>query len=436
MIPAPDTLRRRFDEAPMGRVQIGAVALTALLSALDGYDVLSVTFAAPAITRDWHVGKAALGVVLSSGLAGMALGSFALASLADVIGRRWVVFLSLALMALGSLLCATAGSVPRLALWRVVTGLGIGACVAVINPIAAEFANARRRPLALALMAMGYPAGGLVGGLLSAALLARFGWPAVFLAGSVVALALVPATMILLPESIAFLASRRGPDSLQQLNALLGRCGQPPVAELPPVVVEGRGYAGVFARGQVPTTLRLAVINLLAASVIYYVLSWLPQLVADAGFDPSKASLVSAAANLVGIVGGVSLGLVARRVGLNRVTVAAIAMLGVSLAVLGATPASLPLLLVAASVCGFFIFASSAGFYATLALAFSDEARASGSGFVIGVGRIASALAPLLAGWLFAQGLGRGAVSALFASFALAAALVLATHHPHQNRPR
>ena len=106
----------------MSRVQVGAVALTVLLSALDGYDVLSVTFAAPAITHDWGIGKGALGIVLSSGLAGMAIGSFALAPLADVIGRRRAVLLALTLMSVGSLLCATAASVPQLAGWRVVTG--------------------------------------------------------------------------------------------------------------------------------------------------------------------------------------------------------------------------------------------------------------------------------------------------------------------------
>ena len=150
----------------------------------------------------------------------------------------------------------------------------------------------------------------------------------------------------------------------------------------------------MFAPEQMATTVRLALVNLLVVSVIYYVLSWLPQLVADAGFDPSEASLVAATANLAGIAGGVAMGLIARRAGLIRVTVAAIALLGVSLAALGVTPASLPLLFLAAGICGFFVFSTSAGYYAILALAFRDEARASGSGFVIGVGRISSALTP------------------------------------------
>ena len=145
---ASDTLRGLFERAPMSRTQVGAVAITVILSALDGFDVLSVTFVAPAISRDWGIGKAALGVVLSSGLGGMALGSFLIAPLADTLGRRRLILVSLSLMAVGMALSATSSSLVQLAAWRVVTGLGIGACVAVINPIAAEFANARRRSLA------------------------------------------------------------------------------------------------------------------------------------------------------------------------------------------------------------------------------------------------------------------------------------------------
>jgi MFS family permease len=89
-------IRRRIDAAPMSRAQISAVAMTVILSALDGYDVLSVTFAAPAIALDWAIGKAALGIVLSSGLAGMAAGSLLLAPLADIHGRRKLVLASLA----------------------------------------------------------------------------------------------------------------------------------------------------------------------------------------------------------------------------------------------------------------------------------------------------------------------------------------------------
>lgn len=421
-----DALHQRFEHAPMSRTQIGAVALTVALSALDGYDVLSVTFAAPAITADWGIGKAALGVVLSSGLAGMALGSFLLAPVADTLGRRRLILISLSLMAIGMLLCATANTLGALAAWRVVTGIGIGACVAVINPIAAEFANARRRPLALAMMAMGYPVGGVVGGLLAALLLRVYGWEAVFVAGAVAALALIPVVALALPEPLAFLLRRRGPDTLDQVNALLRRCGHAPVAALPeqPEAPQ-RGYRRLFLSGQRAVTIRLALVNMFYAAATYYVLSWLPQMVADAGFAPSTASLVSATASIAGVAGGLLLGWAASRWGLRRMTIAAMAGLAIMIVIFGYAPPRLNLLLPIAGALGFVMFAGVAGAYATLATGFPAEARASGTGFAIGAGRISSAIGPLAAGAMFAAGLGRGEVSAAFGVCALAAALIL-----------
>ena len=106
----------------MSPAQIRAVALTVMLSALDGYDVLSVTFAAPAISREWGIGKVILGTVLSSGLAGMALGSFLLAPLADLLGRKPMTLVSLLLMAGGAFLSAAAADAGTLSMWRVYTG--------------------------------------------------------------------------------------------------------------------------------------------------------------------------------------------------------------------------------------------------------------------------------------------------------------------------
>lgn len=412
----------------MSRVQVRAVALTVLLSALDGYDVLSVTFAAPAITEAWNIGKAALGAVLSSGLAGMALGSLALAPAADLVGRKGVVLASLALMALGMLLSGLADGIGELAAWRFVTGLGIGACIAVINPLAAEFSNARRRPLAVALMALGFPVGGLIGGVLAASLLAAFGWPAVFFAGALGSAFLLPLVAFILPESPAFLASRRRPDSLARLNTLLVRCGHQQVAELPTRQEGKRGYAGVFAHGQVATTARLATVNILQAAASYFVLSWLPQMIGDAGFDPSRASLAAALASLAGIGGGVALGAAAPRFGLVRLTVGAIIGMALSTVALGLAAPSLPLLMAVAALCGLCLYSAAAGFYAVLASAFDDRARASGAGFVIGVGRVSSAVAPMLAGWLFAAGLARLEVCIVFAACSAAAAAILVTY--------
>ena len=55
----------------MGRFQIGAVAICVLLNALDGFDVLAISFASPGIAEEWGVERGVLGVVLSMELIGM-----------------------------------------------------------------------------------------------------------------------------------------------------------------------------------------------------------------------------------------------------------------------------------------------------------------------------------------------------------------------------
>jgi AAHS family 4-hydroxybenzoate transporter-like MFS transporter len=419
-------IRARFDAAPMGRAQIIAVGLTFLLSALDGYDVLSVTFAAPAITAAWNVGHAALGLVLSAGLIGMALGAFTLAPLADTFGRKKMVMVALGLMAIGTLACAYSQTLSQLAFWRVVTGLGIGGCVAIINPVAAEFANARRRALTVSIMAIGYPVGGVTGGVLAAIVLRYYDWRAIFVAGFVASLILGILVASLLPESLSFLLTRQGKGNMGRVNAVLKRCGHSPVdASLTLEPLERRGYAAVFAPGQIGATIWITAASVLFTFSVYFVLSWLPQMVADAGFAPSSASMASATASTVGIAGGLTLGFLAQRGSLRWLTSGAMIGLGVATATFGFTPPSLPLLILTAGICGFFLFGGATGVYATLATTFRDEARASGSGFVSGVGRVSSAAAPLVAGWLFASGLGRREVSMVFAVCAMFSGLIL-----------
>lgn len=426
--PVPRDLRDALDAAPMTRARTLAVAVTVGLSALDGYDVLSLSFAAPAIVADWNVGKAALGLLLSIGLVGMAAGSLLLGPVADRIGRRRLVIVNLLLMATGMFAATFARSLFELGACRLVTGVGIGSMVAVINPLAAEFANSRRRPLAMALMTIGYPAGGLAGGLLAAMLIEVEGWRAVFFAGGVAALLMLPVVLVFLPESPHYLLAKGGARERRQLGAMLERMGLGQIHDFShtPPAAHG-GYSGVFARGQLGRTIQVTALNLFFVIPVYYVLSWLPQLVADAGFAPSQASLTGAMVNLAGIAGGLALGYAASTTRLFPLTAAVMAGTGIVVALIGIAPASLPLFMAGAVLCGFLLFAGMAGLYAVLATSFPAEARASGVGFVIGVGRAGSAVAPALAGWLFAAGLGAGAVSAVFGLFALAASCVLAS---------
>src|SRR5262245_56420302 len=127
----------------MGSLQILVVAITVVLNALDGFDVLSISFASPGIAQEWRIDRAALGIVLSMELVGMAAGSILLGGGADRIGRRPTILGCLVVMAGGMMMATTVRGLVDLSLWRIVTGLGIGGMLAAINAVAAEFSSTK-----------------------------------------------------------------------------------------------------------------------------------------------------------------------------------------------------------------------------------------------------------------------------------------------------
>jgi hypothetical protein len=151
--------RKTLSVSNMSVAQIAAVAITIGLNAIDGFDVLAISFASPGIAREWGIDRAALGIVLSMELIGMGLGSILLGGVADKIGRRRTLLGCLVVMTLGMVMATRAKGVYDLSVWRVFTGLGIGGMLASINAVAAEFSSDKRRSLNVSLMAIGYPIG-------------------------------------------------------------------------------------------------------------------------------------------------------------------------------------------------------------------------------------------------------------------------------------
>lgn len=420
--------RAIIDVEPMGRFQWGVVAIMVALNALDGFDVLSISFAAPGISRQWGIDRAALGIVLSMELVGMAAGSILLGNLADRIGRRATILICLGVMGFGMLGAAFSGSVAALSAWRVLTGLGIGGMLAATNAAVAEVANARRRSFCVVLMAAGYPIGTVVGGSISAVLLRHYDWPAVFLFGATCAFLFVPLVLWRAPESIAFLLHRRPPNALERVNATLARMGHRPVDALPPPepAAARAPVAALFAPGLRPATTLLTLAYLAHIMTFYFILKWIPKIVADLGFDPSRAAGVLVWASLGGLAGSLLLGALTARLRLTTLTMAAMLMSVLLVAAFGQGQDGLATLSLVAACAGCATNAGVVGLYALIAQVFPTGLRATATGFVIGVGRGGSALAPALAGFLFAWGFGLSAVSILMALGSAVALLALA----------
>jgi benzoate transport len=413
-----------ISSSPMTPLQIIAVAITVGLNALDGFDVLAISFASPGIAQEWGINRAALGIVLSMELIGMSFGSILLGGVADRIGRRPTILGCLVVMAIGMFMATTVNGVVELSAWRVVTGLGIGGMLAGINAVAAEFSNARRRHLCVSLMAIGYPIGAVIGGLVVGRLLQLGNWRAVFGLGAVMTAVFIPVVYFVLPESVHWLASKQPDDALTKINRTLQRMGHAAAVALPTISPEARKLAtrDLFSPGLVATTLLVTTAYFFHITTFYFILKWVPKIVTDLGFAPAMASSVLVWANVGGATGGAVLGLLTMRFNVKLLTITVMVLSAVMVTVFGSSAADLGRLSLICAVAGFCTNAGIVGMYAIFAQAFPTHARASGTGFAIGVGRGGSVLAPIIAGFLFTAGFGLPSVALVMAMGSLVAA--------------
>ena len=416
-----------IDDGAMAVGQWVAVLVTLGLNAMDGFDVLSISFASPGIARDWGIDKATLGWVLSMELLGMALGSLLLGGVADKVGRRPTILGCLAAMAIGMFGAGHAQGVAGLLVWRLLTGLGIGGTLAAINAAAAEVSNRRWRNFAMALMVIGYPLGGIVGGMFVQRLLATATWHEVFLYGAWATSGFLPIVWLLVPESVAFLDRRRPPGALQRINRILVRFGHPPVGVLSEASpgAERRSIADLFKPGLLTTTVLITFVYFAHITSFYFIIKWVPKIVVDMGFEPRAAAGVLIWANVGGAVGGAIFGLIATRLGLKALTLCVLLATSVMIVWFGHGSADLATLKTTLAITGLFTNSAIAGLYLLFAQVFPTHVRASGTGFAIGVGRGGAVLAPVAAGYLFHAGFALQTVALAMASGSLLAAVAL-----------
>jgi benzoate transport len=419
--------RELIANRPMSARQVLVVGITIALNALDGFDVLSISFASPGIAAEWGIARDALGIVLSMELIGMAIGSVLLGGVADRIGRRPTILGCLALMAFGMVMATTASGLVTLSGWRIVTGLGIGGMLAAITAMSAEFSNTRRRHLSVSLMSIGYPVGAVLGGMVAARLLQGNDWRSVFYFGAAVTAALIPVVYFLVPESVHWLARKQPAGALERINRALGTMGHGAIAALPVIPAEGRkgSLNEIFSPALVATTAIVTLAYFFHIMTFYFIVKWIPKIVVDMGFPASSAAGVLVWTNVGGATGGAVLGLLTQRFGVKGLTIGILVLSSVAVTLFGRTPADLQQLSLVSAIAGFCTNAGIIGLYAIIAQAFPTQVRAFGTGFTIGVGRGGSALGPIIAGFLFTAGYTLPAVSMAMALGSLLGAMVL-----------
>lgn len=354
-----------------------------LVAILDGFSTQSIAYVVPALAELWKAPAPAFGPVFAMGLFGLTLGTMLLGPSADRIGRRRVIILSTLIFGVLGIATAWAGSLHELLVLRFLSGVGLGGAMPNLIALTSESAPEKSKARFVAIMFSGYPLGAVLGGVVSADLITRYGWQSVFYVGGVASLIVVIGLLARLSESPQFLAAAGN-----RLKAG-GRPGN----------IASR-VAGLFQGGLARTTALIWICYFANLLGWFTLINWLPTLLRQAGLPLTLSILSAAVLNLGGVLGAFGLsGATKWFRPLKLVTVAyvcaAVAILTVSRAY-----SHVPVLMGAACIVGIGISGSQLLLNAVIANLYPTSMRATAVSWALGVGRIGTIVGPLIGGVL------------------------------------
>ncbi|MEN2469472.1 3-(3-hydroxy-phenyl)propionate transporter MhpT [Burkholderia theae] len=349
------------------------------IALLEGLDLQSVGVAAPRMAHEFGLTVSQMGLAFSAGTFGLLPGAMLGGWLADRIGRKHVLIASVCLFGLLSIATAQVSSFAMLVVVRALTGLGLGGAMPNLIALSSEAADARSRSSAVAVMYCGIPFGGVIASLIGVLLAGDTEWRHIFYVGGIGPLLLAPLLLALLPESRAF------------LDVSASGAARPSVAHT------------LFGGARTGTTLALWLSYFCTLIVLYFLLNWLPSLMAAKGLARSQAGIVQIFFNIGSGLGVLGIGMSMDRMRPSRVVGGMYAGIVLSLAALAIAP-GLVWLSAAAFAAGMFVVGGQSVLYALAAMYYPTAMRGTGVGSAVAVGRLGSVVGPLAAAELLAMG--------------------------------
>jgi len=409
----------------LGALQIRVAALCTLVQICDGYDIGSIGIAVPALTHAWNLpGPAFTQAFLWSSI-GIMVGALSAGPIGDRVGRRPLLVASLTIFGLASLLSATAGSLLMLSILRFFTGMGIGGAFPGAATLTGDYAPQRLRATMIMATFTGAPLGGFVVGQAGALLLARFGWPSVFVLGGLMPLLAVPVLLFWLPESPRFLAAKQALSPRQA--ALLQRLGLAPGQAAEGLdLARGNPVKMLFGKGYALQTVLLWVIFFCSLMDLFLFGYWLPEVLHLTGMTPSQAARAASYRALGAMFAVLYLGLLIDRFGPQRALAWHYAAGAVFTALISLLAMPYGLLVAVIFLSGLTTTGSQTGANATCGKLYPARMRTSGLGWALGIGRLGGIAAPPLGGWLLSLGLPPRQIFLSACGFALVAAVATA----------
>ncbi|WP_454812663.1 MFS transporter [Paenarthrobacter nitroguajacolicus] len=409
-----------------------------LAMVLDGFDLVVLGTVIPTLIKTGELGFDAVGATFAAtiSLVGVGLGALFIAPLSDKFGRRKLLIACVASFSLFTIGVAFAPNVAVFSLLRMLAGLGLGACLPAALAYINDYAPAGSAGKSTTRTMTGYHVGAVATALLAIFIVPN--WRLMFIIGGVAGLLLLPFLWVKLPESLPEAASAKtgpaksGPAKSSELKAR-EPANTTTAVEHSTGTKPKTGFRDLLQKPYPMVAVGIGIASFMGLLLVYGLNTWLPQLMAAAGYPVSTGLTLLLVLNLGAVAGLFVAGILADKHGTKKIVLMWFGLSAVFLAILSVKIPNEFLLNAAVFVTGVFVFSSQVLVYAWVSQLFPPRLRGTALGFAAGVGRLGAIVGPAVTGTLVAANI---AYPAGFYVFAAAGVLAVAALFlvPHEVR--
>ena len=394
-------ISRIVDESKFNRFHGLVLALCAFIIVCDGFDLVIYGSVVSVLMEDWQLTAVQAGALGSYALIGMMFGAFIFAPLADKIGRKKVIILSVFLFSLFTGLIGFAKSPTEFGIYRFISGIGLGGVLPITVALMTEYAPKHLKNRLVTIMMCGYSVGGILAAGLGIFIIPRYGWESVFFVGALPLLAL-PIIIKWLPESLGFLLARNKKKEIGRLLSKIDPTFTPEKNDQYEVVIPkktGMIGANLFQEGRALSTLLFWVSFFMCLLMVYGLNTWLPKLMAQAGYALGSSLMFLLVLNAGAILGSLIGGWAADRWNTKKVLIFYFILGAIALTLLGTHPNTVVLYTLVA-IAGATTIGTQIILYSYVSQYYPITMRSTGLGWASGVGRIGGIVGPIMGGFL------------------------------------
>lgn len=396
-------LTKRLENLPVTKFHYILLITAGLGWMFDSMDTGIVSFVLPVLMKAWNLSTEQVGYIGSIGLVGMAIGAVLGGSIADIIGRKKVFAFTLAMYSIATGLCGLSWNYGSLLFFRFLVGFGLGGQLPVAVTLVSEFSPVKHRGKFLVLLESFWAAGWLIAALISYVVIPKFGWPVAFFIGA------APALYIFylwksIPESPRYLETKGKHAEAEAIVAKVeAQCGikyteNTEKEEIVPTAPASKvSVLDLFKGNLLRRTVFLWIMWFGVVFSYYGIFTWLPSLLALKGFALTKSFSYVMAMTLAQVPGYFSAAYFVDKIG--RKPTMTVYILGTAVcAYFFGQANTAAMILTFGCLMSFFNLGAWGVIYTYSPEMYPTRARATGTGWAAGFGRIGGILAPIVVG--------------------------------------